>query len=267
MLRKYLLGAAVAATSLFLTGCLQPTAHSMGASLMPAPLQHRVDGQSENQQLSLAANGFWGHSRERDNVKDLDAGGAALALTYRLGGFLSPLFVNASASGFGGKLGFACTEDNCDTSYEKVGYSSWLKTAAGKDDYSFWNVQERILAGLDFSVSSFLIFGAAGGVQFYQGGGDYDDMRDELDQQNLVDDVDGSSGFAPTAAVWLGSHFGRHGEYGQFVIEYSLLFKGGADDWTHSMKYTYTHPTGFFGGVAEGNLMSFTAFVGKQFVF
>lgn len=250
-----------------LTGCLQPTAHSMGATLMPAPLQHRADASNNNQQIDLAASGFWGHTQKSDNVKSVDAGGGNISVTYRLGGFASPLFISGSAGAFGGKLNFACTDSNCESSREKSDYSNWLKTEEGKDDYGFWNLQERILAGLDFNAGPFLIVGAAGGIQLYQGGGDYDDMRDELDQQNIVNDVDGSSGYAPTASAWIGSHFGRHGEYGQFVVEYSLLFKGAADDWTHSMKYTYTHPTGFFGGVSEGNLMSFTAFVGKQFVF
>lgn len=255
------------ALSVFLTGCLQPTAHSIGATLMPAPLDHRVDGSSTESELSVSASGFWGHTSEDDNLQDLNAGGGNLSVTYRLGGSLSPLFVNAAVGGFGGSLKFACTEDDCDSKSEMKGYNQWLSTEAGGDSYNFWNVQERVLLGADFRPVPFLIAGLAGGVQFYQGDSDYDDAREALDGRKLVDNVDDKAGLAFTSVVWLGTALGSRGEYGNIVAEFSLLHKGTMDDWTQSTKWTYSHPTGFFGGLASGSLMSLTLFAGKTFVF
>lgn len=250
------------ALSFGLSGCLQPTAHSMGATLMPAPLQHRADGNSENSELAVSVSGFYAHTSEDDNVKDMNAGGGNLSVTYRLGGTVSPLFVNAAVGGFAGSLNFACTDD-CD--WEK--YDKWLDSKEGKADYSFWNLQERVVAGADFNPGPFLIVGLAGGVQLYQGSSDYDDKRHELDGEGLVDDVDGKFGAAPVSVLWLGSHLGRNGQYGNVVFEASQYYKGDIDDWSYSNKLTYSHPSGFFGGVAEGNLMDLTLFAGKTFVF
>ena len=48
---------------------------------------------------------------------------------------------------------------------------------------------------------------------------------------------------------------------------YDDVYKGTIGDWISARKYTYAHPTGFFGGITEGDLMSFGVFAGKQFVF
>ena len=255
----------LSALSVALTGCLQPTARSMGASLMPAPLTHRSSSDSASQEISVAASGFYGHTGDAYNVENLNAGGGNVGVTYRLGGILSPLFANVAMGAFGGSLRFGCDKDSgCDENDKK--YSAWLESDAGKDSYSFWNAQERILVGVDFSIG-YAIFGAAGGVQLFQGGSDYDDMREKLDEGNLVDNLDDENGFAAVSSVWLGSYLGRHGQYGNLVAEMDIFYKGHADDWTSSIKWTYTHPTGFFGGAAYGNLMELTLFAGKQFVF
>ena len=213
----------------------------------------------------MAASGFYGHTGEDNNVENLNAGGGNLGATYRLGGTLSPLFVNAAVGAFAGSLQFGCDESSrCDTS--DVKYNSWLKSDAGKDSYGFWNVQERILVGADFNVG-YAIFGLAGGVQLYQGGSDYDDMRQTLDDVSVIDNRDEKNGLGAISAVWLGSYLGRQGQYGNLVAELDLFYKGDVDDWTSSVKWTYTHPTGFFGGAAYGNLMELTLFAGKQFVF
>ncbi len=237
----------------------------MGSTLMATPLQHRASADSAKAEFSVAASGFYSATDERDNVSGLNAGGGNLSATFRASGVASWFFVNAAVGGFGGSMNFACSEAKCRNLGENNReYSDWLKTSEGGADYSFWNVQERVLAGVDLNVGPYLILGGAGGVQLFQGGGEYDDMRAELDEQNVVDDLDGSSGTAGVMSVWLGSHFGRHGQYGNFVVEYDLYFKG---DLSYSMKYTYTHPTGFFAGVAEGSLMAFTVYAGKEFVF
>ena len=197
--------AVMAAVSVSLCGCFEPTARSIGATLMPAPLQHKAT-KEDSSSVSLAASGFWGSTGDEYNVKDLNAFGGNLDFTYRVG--TSPFFVSAAVGGFGGSLQFGCDEDfDCATQYsdpttEKIlgganSYREWLETDAGKKDYSFWNVQERVLAGFDFN-PGFVIVGLAGGLQFFQGGSDYDDKREELDEALVVDDVDGSCGESHT---------------------------------------------------------------------
>ena len=279
MNKMYMKMAVLASLSLMMTGCLEPTSRSMGATLMPAPLMHRASADSSSSEISVTASGFWGHTGDADNVKDLNAGGGHVGFTYRMGGSLSPLFVNVAAGGFAGSLKFSCDESGkCDVaSLPKNGevlpldgdarYAAWLQSEAGKDSYSFWNVQEHILAGFDFNPGAYIILGLAGGVQLFQGSSDYDDAREKLDDLRVVDDVDGKSGAAFATAYWLGLHLGRHGQYGNLVAEYDFLHKGSPDNWTSSLKFTYAHPTGFFAGLANNNLMSVTVYAGKQFLF
>ncbi len=258
----------LAVVSVSLTGCLQPTARSMGATLMPSPLTHRANPDSASQEISLAASGFYGHTGDAYNVENLNAGGGNVGVTYRLGGKLSPLFANVAVGAFGGSLRFGCDKNsNCDknSSFDQK-YADWLESDEGSKSYSFWNVQERILAGADFNIG-YAIFGAAGGVQLFQGGSDYDDMREKLDDEGLVNSKDEKNGVGAVSSVWLGSYLGRQGQYGNLVAEMDIFYKGDIDDWTSSIKWTYTHPSGFFGGVAYGNLMELTLFAGKQFVF
>ena len=258
----------LAVVSVSLTGCLQPTARSMGATLMPSPLTHRANPDSASQEISLAASGFYGHTGDAYNVENLNAGGGNVGVTYRLGGKLSPLFANVAVGAFGGSLRFGCDKNsNCDknSSFDQK-YADWLESDEGSKSYSFWNVQERILAGADFNIG-YAIFGAAGGVQLFQGGSDYDDVREKLDEDRIVNSIDGNNGVAAVSSVWLGSYLGRHGQYGNLVAEMDIFYKGDIDDWTSSIKWTYTHPSGFFGGAAYGNLMELTLFAGKQFVF
>lgn len=268
MMKKMIPLAGLSVMAIALTGCLQPTARSMGATLMPAPLTHRANPDSASQEVSLAASGFYGHTGNAYNVEDLNAGGGNVGVTYRLGGKLSPLFANVAVGAFGGSLQFGCDKNSdCDesNSFDQK-YADWLKSDEGSDSYSFWNVQERVLVGADFNVG-YAIFGAAAGVQMFQGGSDYDDMREKLGEDNLVDNVDKNNGVGVVSSVWLGSYLGRQGQYGNLVAEMDIFYKGDIDDWTSSIKWTYTHPSGFFGGAAYGNLMELTLFAGKQFVF
>ena len=102
MIKKMIPLAGLSVMAIALTGCLQPTARSMGATLMPAPLTHRANPDSASQEISLAASGFYGHTGDAYNVENLNAGGGNVGVTYRLGGVLSPIFVNAAAGAFGG---------------------------------------------------------------------------------------------------------------------------------------------------------------------
>ena len=265
MMKKMIPLAGLSVMAIALTGCLQPTARSMGATLMPAPLTHRANPDSASQEFSVAASGFYGHTGNAYNLEDLNAGGGNVGVTYRLGGKLSPLFANVAVGAFGGSLQFGCDESSrCDSS--DVKYNAWLESDEGSKSYSFWNVQERLLVGADFNIG-YAIFGAAAGVQMFQGGSDYDDMREKLDEDGVIDNVDKNSGVGVVSSVWLGSYLGRQGQYGNLVAEMDIFYKGDIDDWSSSIKWTYTHPSGFFGGAAYGNLMELTLFAGKQFVF
>ncbi|WP_298771266.1 hypothetical protein [uncultured Fibrobacter sp.] len=270
----------LSAMALAMTGCLEPTARSMGSTLMPAPLTHRAPSDTASpQEISVAATGFWGHTSDAYNVTDLNAGGGSLGLTYRFDGKMSPFFVNAAVGGFGGSLKFGCDEDaDCNKTvaendpmlyspnHPDYAYVVWLDSDAGKKSYGFWNVQERLLTGADLSTST-VIVGFAAGLQFYQGASDYDDVREELSDKKWVNDIDEKQGMGFMTAWWFGFHFGHKGSLGDAVVEYDVLHKGELANWTTSLKLTYTHPTGFFVGGASSSLIEWAVYAGKNFVF
>ena len=261
-----------------ITAC-SPTLHSMGAAALPSPVVHRATSDSAVSGVELTASGFWAHNGDADNIKDMNAGGGNFSATYRLG---KVFFVNAAVGGFGGSLKFSCDEDaDCNdivtfTNEEKQksysingsdNYNDWLKTGEGKKSYGFWNLQERILLGIDANLGKYIILGVAGGIQAYQGDSDYDDIREDLGDIGYIDNSDARNGFAPASAWWIGVRFGKNGKYGNFTIEFDDVYKGTIGDWVSARKYTYAHPTGFFLGVTEGDLISLGVFAGKQFVF
>lgn len=263
----------LSALAVALTGCLEPSARSMGATLMPAPLTHKVGADSSSQKMSVDVSGFWGYTDDAYNVRDLNAGGGNVGFTYRFAG--SPLFVNVAAGGFGGSLKFSCDEEaDCSDVLEgdlrsldgDAAYVTWLSSKEGRKSYNFWNIQERVLAGADIN-PGVLILGLGGGIQFFQGSSDYDDMREKLDNAGVVNDVDSKSDFALVMAYWFGARIGQGGKFGNIVAEYDVLHQGDFEDWTSSLKLTYTHPTGFYAGAASNTLMSLTVFAGKQFEF
>lgn len=267
MKKQILLLTIVFAMSVSLTGCFEPSARSMGATLMPAPLMHRAPADTASE-VSLTATGFWGHSDDAYNVSDLDAGGGSLDLTYRWSGKMAPFFLNVAVGGFGGSLKFGCDDAygcNKDSKSDQK-YISWLETKAGRKQYSFWNVQERLLVGADAS-SSMVIVGMGAGLQFFQGNSDYDDIRAALDDEKLVQDIDGKADYGFVTAYWFGFNLGHQASLGNAVLEYDVLHKGDVSDWTSSLKLTYRHPTGFFVGGASNSLMEWTVHAGKQFVF
>lgn len=258
----------LASLSLALTGCLAPTAHSIGTALMPTPVMHRTSPDSTAQELSVAVSGFYGHTDDAYNLENLNAFGANIGLTYRMAGALSPLFLNVAAGVFGGSLHFGCDASHrCSREDEHdKDYIAWLESKPGRKSYGFWNLQERILVGADFS-PGFMIVGGAIGFQLYEGGSEYDRMRGRLVNEGLMESKGENSSADVMSSVWLGTYFGRRGQYGNLVAEYDIFYKGDIDDATASIKLTYTHPSGFFGGVARGDLIDFSLFVGKQFVF
>lgn len=248
-----------------LNGCFMPRAHSMGASLMSVAHQPRVSGDSTNTELSVGVNAFGSVAGEGANVENVMSGGGNVTFMYRMGGLVSPIFTSASVGALGGKLQFACTDSRCSDS--EIKYKEWLKTGAGEDEYSFWDVQERLLVGADFNPGKYVIVGFAGGVQLFQGGGDYDDMRAELDDGHYIKSLEGRKGAAPLTAFWLGSRIGRDGKWGSVLAEFDMLYKDNAEDWTSALMLNYFHTTGFFGGIVWNSQLGYELNVGKTFVF
>ena len=189
-----------------ITAC-SPTLHSMGAAAMPAPVTHRATSDSAVTEFEVAASGFWAHNGDADNIKQMNGGGGNVSATYRLG---SVFFVSATVGGYGGSLKFSCDEDaDCNdivtfTNEEKQksysingsdNYNDWLKTGEGKKSYGFWNLQERILLGIDANLGKYIILGVAGGIQAYQGDSDYDDVREKAKKHQPKLIVAGASAY------------------------------------------------------------------------
>lgn len=257
--------------SVVLTGCF-PRTRSVGVSLMPVPLQHRPNGEDEKPHFAVSGSGYYGHTGiSTDNVKDVDVGGGDISSTFHLGGFFSPVFMNVGVGAFRGYSGFSCSTGNCSgrERSESERYREWLQTPEGRDSYSTWALQERLMFGLDFNPGPYLIIGLAGGLQWYQEGGEYYRMRKNLEhgEHVIAKSPEDKTGNSYGASGWIGSHLGRHGQYGNFVIQYDLYFSGGEEGFNSATKYTYTHPTGFFAGYQYGSLVNHSFYFGKEFVF
>lgn len=244
-----------------LTGCNRPVMKSMGAN--PMPTFHSPRQLEANQKnISLGVDGFVTPYAPGRNVETIVAGGGALSLTYRLNGSLSPIFIQGAVGGQGGTLKFSCSDDSPCVD----GYELWLDSKAGGERYSFWNTQEKILAGSDFLITSNLQLGAGAGIQLYQGGGDYEDVRSDLDKLDLVNAVDGSADFYPLLAYWAayGMDSGKNG-FLKLEVEHLLASKW--KESSYAIDVGYFHPSGFSGGVTLSTPQGVLAHVGKEFFF
>lgn len=273
-MKKLFFCLALGTLSLLFTGCA-PRTHSMGYTLMPSPLQHRVNPDSVNNNIDVSASGFWGFTDEDENIKSVKAGGGNVSATYRFNKSSAFFFANVAAGGFGGSAKFSCDEnDDCDEFSKKLeskNYWEWLNSNDGHKVYSFGVAQERVSLGGEINNNE-LILGFAEGVQFYQTGGSYERTRERLMDMGYArrKDSEGRLDWANVSMLWLGTYLGKSGRLGNVVIEFDILHGRGGffdDGWTHSTKYTYTHPSGFFVGAAEGSLVSWLFYAGKQFSF
>ena len=240
-----------------MTGCV-PEMQSMGSAPLPAFHQPKTTPDGEKQ-ISLAADAYGTFSASGQNVEQVNAGGGALSFEIHPAGAISPLFVSASVSGIAGKLQFGCNDLPCGDAY-----TAWLSGKEGDDSYSFWNLQERLLAGAEFNIGSHFFAGAAGGIQFYQGGGDFESKRDRLEKLRLVENVDARNDWKPVASAWLGPRFGAGGA---ISFEYSLAFAADIDEWNSLFGISYSHPSGFHGTVFTSSNTSFAVSLGKTFLF
>ena len=223
MLAASKLAAGIAA-AFALTGCIPPQMQSMGAAPLPAYHQPKSTPDGEKQ-ITLSADAYGTFAASGFNVEQVNAGGGALSFEFHPAGAISPLFVNASVAGIAGTLQFGCNDVPCNFD----GYNAWLDSKDGDEDYTFWNLQERIVAGAEFNLGSHLFLGAAGGIQFYQGGGDYESKRERLEDARLVENMDERADWRPTASLWFGPRLGESA--GSLAIEYGVTFADKVKEW------------------------------------
>lgn len=243
------------------TGCIAPSLQSMGSAPMTTAHQPKATPAGEKQ-VSASIDAFGTFGSTGFNVEQVNAGGGAATIGFHPAGALSPLFVSASVAGYAGTLQFGCNDTPCSSEY-----NAWLASDEGDENYTFWNIQERILAGAEFNIGNHFFAGAAGGLQFYQGGGDYESKRDRLETLRLVENVDGRYDWRPTASAWFGPRFGENGSAGAISIEYAITFAKNAKEWNSQLGISYFHPSGFHGGVFTNSNASFVASLGKTFLF
>lgn len=250
---------------MLLTGCVTTTLRSMASQPMPTAHQPRVNPESKDAEVDVSVDGFGMIKHHWFNTSEINAGGGMLGFTYRFGGKLSPLFVNANVGAFGGTVQFDCDKKSrCDSTYLK-----WIDTDEGKDDYSFWSVSEQVVAGAEFQLPAQFFLGFGAGVKLIQGGGDYDDKREELEDRNpSVENVDDRFEVAPIGDFWVGYHIGSQGRYGAVTVQGEISTYYQTKDGTNvPVSLSYFHPTGFHGGLTWVRDTDFTFSLGKTFSF
>ena len=240
--------------ALSLCGCLNPHLSSMGASQMIIAHQPRLAVNGDSSAITVSVDGFGGAAMTGRNIKDGFSGGASVALNYRPFGLSSPLYVEAAFGGKGGKASFDCSEGGkCNDLYE-----AWLESA-GQRKYSFWNLQERMAVGADFNAGP-MILGLGVGVQLFEGGGDFDDIRDYLGKSFAENDDEGY-GVKLYSTARLGT---RLGQYGVITANADIM-------WLKTMNVglslNYFHPSGFHGGIFGAEKVGYGANFGKTFSF
>lgn len=225
---------------LLFCGCMKPSFHSMGVSPMIVEHPARAIPHGDSLEMSVSADAFGGYIRSGMNTeKGFDAGGA-VSFLLRPAGAYSPLFMEAAVGGKYGQVKFA------DGDYFDGGYSKWLMTKDGEKSYSFYSIQERITAGADFDLGSYVMLGFGGGVQFFQGGGEFDDKRDELEKLRIADNYDDGYGVKPVGMLRVG---GRLGKIGTLMLEYSQTFATHLADFGTNISLSYAHPSGLHAGL------------------
>ncbi len=241
--------------ALSLCGCLNPHLSSMGASQMIVAHQPRLAVNGDSSSVTVAVDAFGGAKMTGRNVKDGFSAGATAVLNYRPFGFSSPLYLETAFGGKGGKASFDCSEAGKCNDF----YNAWLEGPSGKEKYSFWSLQERIAVGADFDAGP-VILGLGAGIQIFEGGGDYDDMRDYLGAVHAENDDEGY-GVKVYSSARIGA---RIGSYGVIAFETDVM-------WLKTVNVgfmlNYFHPSGFHGGVFGAEKVGYGVNFGKTFSF
>ena len=246
----------LSAVALSLCGCLNPHLSSMGASQMVVAHQPRLAVNGDTSSVTVSVDAYGGAKMTGRNIKDGFSAGATAALNYRPFGFATPFYVEAALGGKGGNASLDCTEGGkCND-----GYNDWLAKKEGKKKYSFWNLQERLSMGADFDLGP-MILGLGAGFQIFEGGGDFDDIRDKLAKNNLAENDDEGYGVKLYSAARLGARLGQNGVV---MLESDFM-------WLKTLNIgfmlSYYHPSGFHGGVFAAEKVGFGVNFGKTFSF
>ena len=254
-MKKSILFCMLSVAALSLCGCLNPHLSSMGSSQMIVAHQPRVAVNGDSSSMALSVDAYGGAKMTGLNVKDGFSAGGTAALNYRPLGAASPLYVEAAFGGKGGKASFDCSEaSKCND-----GYMAWLASSEGKKKYSFWSLQERIAIGADFDVGP-MILGLGAGIQLFEGGGDFDDVRDDLGKI-LAENDDEGYGVKLYSAARVGA---RLGQYGVIALDADFM-------WLKTMNIgfmlNYFHPSGFHGGIFAVEKVGYGVNFGKTFSF
>ena len=254
-MKKSILFGMLCAVTMALSGCLNPHLSSMGASQMIVAHQPRLAVNGDTSSLSVSVDAYGGAKMTGRNIKDGFTGGGAAALNYRPFGFASPFYLEAAFGGKGGKASFDCTEGGkCND-----GYTAWL-TEVGKEKFSFWSLQERLSMGADFDLGP-VILGLGAGFQIFEGGGDFDDIRDYLGKQNLAENDDEGYGVKLYSSARIGARLGQNGV---IMLESGFM-------WLKTLNIAltlgYYHPSGIHGGVFAAEKVGFGVNFGKTFSF
>ena len=255
-MKKSILFCMFSAVALSLCGCLNPHLGSMGASQMIVAHQPRLAVNGDTSSVAVSVDAYGGAKMMGRNIKDGFTGGAAAALNYRPFGFATPFYLEAALGGKGGIASLDCTESGkCND-----GYNDWLATKKGKKKYSFWNLQERLSMGADFDLGP-VILGLGAGVQIFEGGGDFDDIRDKLSKNNLAENDDEGYGVELYSSARIGARLGQNGV---IVLESGFMW---LKTLNLALMLNYYHPSGFYGGVFAAEKVGYGVSFGKTFSF
>jgi hypothetical protein len=254
-MKKSILWGLLSVAAFSLCGCLNPHLSSMGASTMVVAHQPRLAVNGDSSAITVSADVFGGAKMTGRNIKDGFSAGASATLNYRPFGISSPLYVQAAFGGKGGNASLECSESGkCND-----GYNAWLETSKGRKKYSFWNLQERMTVGADFDIGP-MVLGLGAGVQLFEGGGDFDDIRDYLGK-SLAENDDEGYGVKLYSTARVGARLGR---YGVVAVDADFM-------WLKTMNVglmlNYFHPSGFHGGVFAAEKVGYGVNFGKTFSF
>ena len=263
-MKRSILSVLTCGSCIALSGCVSTSFRSMGS--LPTPIVHQARSAPDSKQaeFQLSVDGVGLLHESWFNTDQIYGGGGIVGGSFHFGGIASPLFISTHVGGFGGKLNFACDKkENCADDY-----SYWLSNGGDEKSHSFWALQEQLTVGAEFHpFNVFLGFG--GGMRAFQGGGDFDDRRSELeDNQMHVKNYDDGYGFSPVVSLWLGSYIGQNGKYGGLSFQFDWTKEDINDEANTTyipITFSYFHPTGFRGGVTLASLKGAEVFIGKTF--
>ena len=120
-------------------------------------------------------------------------------------------------------------------------------------------MQERLAVGADFDLGP-VILGLGAGVQLFEGGGKFDDVRDYLGMSFAENDDEGF-GVKLYSSARIGA---RLGQYGVLALDADVMWLKSVNV---GLMLNYFHPSGFHGGVFAVEKVGYGVNFGKMFSF